>query len=52
MDTLDYTGHIFTTIGSNDMIEEPLESQDQLLYSTPPTLSIILTPSSATLQPL
>src|SRR6267154_590244 len=52
MDTLDYTGHISTTIGSNDMIEELLESQNQLLYLTLPTLSIILTPSSATSQPL
>src|SRR6267154_5791809 len=52
MDTLDYTGHISTTNGSNDMIEGPLESQDQLLYLTSPTLSIILTPSSATSQPL
>src|SRR6267154_510748 len=52
MDTLDYTGHISTTIGSNDMIEEPLESQDQLLYLTSPTLSIILTLSSTTSQPL
>jgi len=52
MDTLYYTGHISTTIGSNDIIEGPLESQDQLLYFTPPTLSIILTSSSATSQPL
>src|SRR6267154_6705933 len=52
MDTLDYTRHISATIGSNDMIEEPLESQDQLLYLTPPTLNIILTLSSTTLQPL
>ena len=52
MDTLDYTGHISTTIGSNDMIKKPLRSQDQLLYLTSPTLSIILTPSSATSQPL
>ena len=28
IDTLDYTGHISTTIGSNYMIEGPLESQD------------------------
>src|SRR6267154_452642 len=34
------------------MIKGPLESQDQLLYLTPPTLSIILTSSSATSQPL
>src|SRR6267154_2034106 len=34
------------------MIKRPLESQDQLLYLTPPTLSIILTPSGATSQPL
>src|SRR6267154_1825624 len=52
MDTLYYTAHISTTIGSNDMIKGPLESQDQLLYLIPPTLSIILTPLSATSQPL
>src|SRR6267154_2838823 len=34
------------------MIKRPLESQDQLLYLTSPVLSIILTPSSATSQPL
>src|SRR6267154_4598133 len=50
MDTLDYTRHNSTTIGSNDMIEGPLESQDQLPYLTSPTLSIILTLSSATSQ--
>src|SRR6267154_4793502 len=52
MNTLDYIGHISTTIGSNDMIERLLESQDQLLYLTPHPLSIILTPSGATSQPL
>src|SRR6267154_742830 len=34
------------------MIKQPLESQDELLYLTPPTLSIILTLSSTTSQPL
>jgi hypothetical protein len=52
MDTLDYTGHISTTSGPNDIIKRPLESQDQLLYLTPPMLSIILTSLSATSQPL
>jgi hypothetical protein len=52
MDTLDYTGHISTTSGPNNMIKRPLESQEQLLYLTLPMLSIILTPSSATSQPL
>jgi hypothetical protein len=52
MDTLDYTGHISTTSGPNDMIKRPLESQDQLRYLTLPMLSIILTPSGATSQPL
>src|SRR6267154_953161 len=52
IDTLYYTANISTTFGSHDMIEGPLESQDQLLYLTPPTLSIILTLSGATSQPL
>src|SRR6267154_1089202 len=34
------------------MIKQPLESQDELLYFILPTLSIILTLSSTTLQPL
>src|SRR6267154_1978169 len=34
------------------MIKQPLESQDELLYFILPTLNIILTLSSTTLQPL
>ena len=34
------------------MIKTPFESQDQVFYSTQPTLSTILTQSSTTLQAL
>ena len=39
-------------IRSNHMIKTLFESQDQVLYSTQPTLSTILTQSSTTLQTL
>jgi len=52
MDTLDYTGISLQPLGLMILLKKPLESQDQLLYLTLPTLSIILTLSSTISQPL
>ena len=52
MITLVYKEHIFITAGSNHIIEKPLESQDQVHYSTLPTLSVILALLGATLHPV